>query len=165
MKCLEASLLLFSIPKFSQTHIPRLSELEGSSDTTSVRPLTAGLWGGARCCAQLCLTLQPRGLQPARLLRPWAFPDKNTGVGCPFLLQGIFSVQGWTRVYLCLLHCRWILVPWATGEGARELVRFHRVHHWELFAFPFMGPGLKCLSLDQRPDESSVSPILLTPVG
>ena len=32
--------------------------------------------------------LQPHGLQLARLLGPWDFPDKNTGVGCRFLLQG-----------------------------------------------------------------------------
>ena len=28
------------------------------------------------------------------LLRPWDFPGKNTGVGCHFLLQGIFPTQG-----------------------------------------------------------------------
>ena len=28
-----------------------------------------------------------------RLLCPWNFPDKNTGVGCCFLLQGIFLTQ------------------------------------------------------------------------
>ena len=42
-----------------------------------------------------CLTLlQPNGLQPARLLCPCDSPGKNTGVGCPFLLQGIFPTQG-----------------------------------------------------------------------
>ena len=30
----------------------------------------------------------------ARLLCPWNFPGKNTGVGCSFLLQGIFLTQG-----------------------------------------------------------------------
>ena len=34
------------------------------------------------------------GLQPARLLCPWDFPGKNTGVGCYSLLQGIFLTQG-----------------------------------------------------------------------
>ena len=29
-------------------------------------------------------------------LRPWDFPGKNTGVGCHFLLQGIFLTQGST---------------------------------------------------------------------
>ena len=32
--------------------------------------------------AESCLTLQP-----TRLLCPWDFPDKNTGLGCHFLLQ------------------------------------------------------------------------------
>ena len=36
-------------------------------------------------------SLRPYGLQPARLLCPWDSPGKNTGVGCHFLLQGIFS--------------------------------------------------------------------------
>ena len=31
--------------------------------------------------------LQPNGLQPARLLCPWNFLGKNTGVGCHFLLH------------------------------------------------------------------------------
>ena len=43
--------------------------------------------------AKLCLTLgDPVG--PARLLRPWDSPGKNTGVGCHCLLQGIFPNQG-----------------------------------------------------------------------
>ena len=32
---------------------------------------------------------QPHGLQPTRLLRPWDFPGKSTGVGCHCLLQEI----------------------------------------------------------------------------
>ena len=42
------------------------------------------------CCAKslyLCLTLQSYGLVPNRLLCPWDFPGKNTGVGCHFLLH------------------------------------------------------------------------------
>ena len=30
---------------------------------------------------------KPQGLQPSRLLRPWDFPGKSTGVGCHRLLQ------------------------------------------------------------------------------
>ena len=37
--------------------------------------------------AQSRQTLWPQGPQPARLLCPWDFPGKNTGVGCHFLLQ------------------------------------------------------------------------------
>ena len=46
-------------------------------------------------------SLWPHGLQPTRLLCPWDSPGKNTGVGCPALLQGIFLTQ---RSNLCLLH-------------------------------------------------------------
>ena len=38
-------------------------------------------------------SLQPCGLYPARLLCPWDFAGKNIGVGCHFLLQGIFPTQ------------------------------------------------------------------------
>ena len=50
---------------------------------------------GCQCAysvAKLCLTLRPRRLKPARLLCPWDFLGKNTGVGCHFLLHGLFSV-------------------------------------------------------------------------
>ena len=39
---------------------------------------------------QSCLTLRPRGLQPARLPCPWGSPGRNTGVGSHALLQGTF---------------------------------------------------------------------------
>ena len=35
-------------------------------------------------------SLRPHGLQPTRLLRPWDFPGKSTGVGCHCLLQSKF---------------------------------------------------------------------------
>ena len=40
------------------------------------------------------VSLQPYGLKPTRLLCPWDFPGKNTGVGCHFLLQRIIWTQG-----------------------------------------------------------------------
>ena len=52
------------------------------------------------------MTLRPHGLQPTRLFCPWDFPGKDTGVGCHFLLQGIFLPQGLNPG---LLHCRRIL--------------------------------------------------------
>ena len=38
-----------------------------------------------------------------KLLRPWDFQGKSTGVGCHFLLQGIFPTQGSNPG---LSHCR-----------------------------------------------------------
>ena len=43
-------------------------------------------------------------LWPTRLLCPWDFPGKTTGVGCHFLLQGIFLTHGLNPHLLCLLH-------------------------------------------------------------
>ena len=51
-------------------------------------------------------SLQPHGLQPTRLLCPWDFLGKDTGIVCHFLLQRIFPTQGSNWV---LLHCRKIL--------------------------------------------------------
>ena len=35
---------------------------------------------------------------------PWTFPGKTTGVGCHFLLQGVFPIQGSNPWVLRLLH-------------------------------------------------------------
>ena len=49
---------------------------------------------------------QARVLQPTRILHPWDFPGKNTGVGCHSLLQEIFLTQGLNPG---LPHCRQML--------------------------------------------------------
>ena len=41
-----------------------------------------------RACSVVSDSLQPHGRYPARLLCPWDFPGKNTGVGCHFLTPG-----------------------------------------------------------------------------
>ena len=57
-------------------------------------------------------SLGSHGLQPTRLLCPWNSPGKNTGVGCHFLLQGIFLTLGSNpgllhsrQILYCLSHC------------------------------------------------------------
>ena len=58
-------------------------------------------------CAQSCPALcDLHGLQPIRLLCPWDFSVRDAGVGCHFLLYGVFPTQGSNPV---LPHCRWIL--------------------------------------------------------
>ena len=68
------------------------------------------LWSNSACACELCVcacvcvlscvwlfvtlwTVASR-LHKLQLLSPWDFPGKNTGVGCHFLLQGIFLTQG-----------------------------------------------------------------------
>ena len=53
--------------------------------------IPSGLWFGRSVISD---SLWPHGLQHARLLCPWHFPEKNAGVGCHFLLQGILPTQG-----------------------------------------------------------------------
>ena len=55
-------------------------------------------------CSVVSNSLRFHGLYPTRLLCPWDFPGKNTGVGCYFLLQGIFPTQGSNPCLLHLLH-------------------------------------------------------------
>src|SRR5574337_32067 len=55
--------------------------------------------------AQSCLTLcDSMDCSSTRLLCALDFPGKNTGVGCHFLLQGIFLTQGSNLHLLHLLH-------------------------------------------------------------
>ena len=47
-----------------------------------------------------CLTQRPHGLQPTRLLCPWDFPGKSTGVGCHCLLHYCLLLH-WIILMLC----------------------------------------------------------------
>ena len=57
-------------------------------------------------------------LYPTRLLCSWDFPGKNTGLGCHFLLQEIFLIQGSN---LHLLRCRQILYQGPPGKPSVPL--------------------------------------------
>ena len=62
----------------------------------------------------------------ARLLCPWYFPGKNTGVGCHCLLQGIFPTQGLNPRLLCLLHLQvGSLTPSTTWEAFMQQKTFY----------------------------------------
>ena len=65
-----------------------------------------GDWGGVKIkcyvvsrtsgglVTKSCLTLVTPWTEPTRLLCLWVFPGKTIGMGCHFLLQGIFPTQG-----------------------------------------------------------------------
>ena len=82
-------------------------------------------WQGL-CCAQSCPTLcdpmdcSPPGSSVHGIFFFFFFSGKNTGVGCHFLLQGIFLIQGSN---LCLLHCRQTLYHRANGAASGLQVR------------------------------------------
>ena len=53
------------------------------------------------------------GLQPTTFLCPWDSSDKNTGVVCHALLQGLFPTQRLNSSLLCLLHWQVVSLPLA----------------------------------------------------
>ena len=66
-------------------------------------------------CPSLCY---PMDCSPPGSSCPWDSPGKNTGVGCHFLLQGIFPSQGSNPGILHLLH-------------------------WQVGSLPLLPPGIR----------------------
>ena len=106
---------------------------------------------------------------PPKLPCPRDSPDKNTGVGCHFLLQGIFLTQGLNLHFRKLLHCRRILyrlrhqcvcvsrsvvsdsaTPWTVAHQAPLSTGFSRQEYWSGLLFPSPGdlpdPGTEPVS-------------------
>ena len=77
------------------------------------RSLKVQRMGGGGLVAKSCPTLVTPWTH-ARLFCPWDFPGKKTGVGCHFLLQGIFPTHDSNPG---LLHCRQIPY-WLSYEGS-----------------------------------------------
>ena len=79
---------------------------------------------GRSVCCCLIAVVSSSVLTPwtvaTRLLWPWSFTGKNTGVGCHFLLQGIIPIQGLNPY---LVYCKWIIYHWATWEAPWRSVR------------------------------------------
>ena len=84
-------------------------------------------WGGmcVLSCSAVCKSLWSHGLLSTRLLCPWDFSGKNTGVGWHFFLQGIFLTQGSNPCLLCLLPCRQILYHLSHQGSQCPLFREH----------------------------------------
>ena len=89
------------------------------------------MWECVCMHAQLCSHVwlfATLGTVPARLLCPWGSPSRNAGVGCQFLLQGIFSTQGLSLSLLCLLHWQVDSSPltWEAYECVYSLTNIHQ---------------------------------------
>ena len=63
-------------------------------------------------------SVQPHRRQPTRLPHPWDSAGKNAGVGCRFLLQGVFPTQ---ELDPGLLRCRQVPYHRAAWEAWRPL--------------------------------------------
>ena len=71
--------------------------------------------------------LGPHRLEPTRLLCSWGFSGKNIGVGCHFLLQGIFPTQGSNS---CLLHWQLDSLPLSHRRKFSSVQSLSRVWLW-----------------------------------
>ena len=83
------------------------------------------LWGNRKhVSAQSGLILyDPMNYSPPGSPCPWNFQSKNTGVGCHFLLQGIFLTQKSNPSLLSLLHWQEDSLPRAPpGKPARIII-------------------------------------------
>ena len=68
-------------------------------------------------CSVMSDSLQPRGPESTGPLHPWDSAGKNAGVGCHFLLQGIFPARDCTR----LSHVAGrLFTNWAAREARRR---------------------------------------------
>ena len=86
----------------------------------------ASLKSDTKCkwsCSVMSDSLRPHGLQPTRLLCPWDFPGKSTGVGCHFLLQGVFPTQGSDPG---LPHCRQMLYRLSHQGSPKAVDKYRR---------------------------------------
>ena len=86
------------------------------------------LGAGKVLVTQSCLCNSWTIVWPSRLLSPWNFPGKNTGVGSHPLLQGIFPTQGSN---LGLLHYRQTLSPLGS-PSSEQMGELWQVSHQQL---------------------------------
>ena len=72
-----------------------------------------------------------------RTLCPWNFPGKNTGVGCHFLLQGIFLTQGSNQR---LLHWQVDSLPLSHlgSPFINNLINFNKIFQIEKSSQPMV---------------------------
>ena len=99
-------------------------------------------------------SVRPHRRQPTRLPRPWDSPDKNTGVGCHFLLQ-CMKVKSENEV---AQSCLTLATPWTAAYQAPQSMEFSRQKYWSgmptsilnhLWGVVQMEWGQNCCSVSQ----------------
>ena len=120
-----------------QIGIPRIGRQILNHWTTSMRACSV---------AQSCLTLRDPVQEPSRLLCPWDFPGKNTGVGCCFLLQELLCVILPKCQHMELFSNILITLPWE--ERCQRNCSFSKLKIWGFSCFsPHSKGHLLCFLL------------------
>ena len=70
-------------------------------------------------CSVMSNSSQPHGLQPTRLLCPWDFPGKSTGVGSHTFSRGFSQPRDWP--YVSCIAGRFFFTNWVTREAPHSL--------------------------------------------
>ena len=65
----------------------------------------------------------PHGLQPTRLLGPWGFPGKSTGVGCHFLLPTSSNFYASTKMWCKFISNICVTVKYKTNQTNELKIR------------------------------------------
>ena len=86
-------------------------------------------------CSAMSDSLRAHGLQLASLFCPQNCPGKSTGVGCHFLLQGIFLTQGLNPSLSCLLHWQAGSLPLSSTLEAPKIVKAERIQMSAVITF------------------------------
>ena len=90
-------------------------------------------------------SLWPHGLEPTRLLRPWNFAGKSTGVGCHLLLQRFFPTQGLNPFPFSLLRWQEHSLPLAPIITTTTIIIITNlvitgISSWPTFYYSFATP-------------------------
>ena len=128
--------IIFQVATREKTRIGIMAVILTPTICTTPKPCK-GLPDQLLCVLSCFSRVQPFAtpwtVQPARLLCPLDSPDKNTGGGCHFLIQGIFPTQGSNPHLLCLLHWQATLFCHQWHLGKPNQLPHQPLNHRSLF--------------------------------
>ena len=101
-------------------------------------------------CSVVSDSSRPHGLQPTRLLRPWDFPGKSSGVRCHRLLHSrpLINVSCWFHYGWSQLMMAWLTIFLLYGSARVIYIRWTPCLEGWMWTFPQVSDGVVQSSLD-----------------
>ena len=101
-------------------------------------------------CSVVSDSQRPHGLQPTRLLHPWDFPDKSTGVGCHCLLR--LQILGWLKSSFRFFPVTSYWIIKKKNQQKKTLFKSHGIRsprsslvvQWLRIHLPIQGTQVQC---------------------